>query len=744
MKRFLTLFIAIAAIALSASAEQIKQSIIIDTNTIRQVQTDALTGAVLDKIQPDTSRRPCARIKILFHKMTKEQMSELEALTPSDVIDITKTKVADYENVLILEMTARPNTKFYLRHPKFGTSNEVVINLEGDKEYQAEATLNKQLTINIASNVAGADVYLNNEFKGTTAAPNNICTIADVFQGKYSLRLEYGERKSTSDIEVIDGSNIYFRLDIDDTAPVYQYLIINTKPKSALVEIDGKSIQRKSGKIEELVTKGVHHYTVSAADYYPLSDTVVLDGSKTRTIEVALKPAFGFLNVEHSQELNGAEVYVDSRMRGTLPLSKPITIKSGTAAVRVVKSMYHDYNTTVTISDDQTTTLTASLAPNFSTVTITADSGVEIWIDGQKRGTGKWVGNLEIGKHLIDCRKEAHEEAHHLLNVTNIEPMSVDYGSLTPIYGALSVKCNISGAKYSIDGIEQQDALPYVNQKMLIGTHSIKIYAPGYNTHTQTVTIEKGKIASIDATLTEKRTSSYKTGTTTSTGGYTATSSSSSTTKTKQTKGHFLQFGLGFEFGFGSNVSTLGVPVELRIGRVDQLINGIIGINYTHGSTKIDKGSVEVDVNENTLSPMAKLRLNTKRSNSSALFIEAGAMYNILHSAKYKTNFIDTDTESYANGWQSESEYKIDSKPALVGVASIGYSIGLIELSLYATYNFTNPYSGVDPSSYIVSHSWNGAPTTLNDYECSQKFLANNYTIGMALKIYFGSGLMKR
>lgn len=735
MKRLL-LLIAIVTMALSASAQQSKQSMTIDSNSWRKINSDNLTGLNIDPIGKDLSRRQCARIKILFDKMTKEQMQEIEVITPDSRIEVTKTKVADYETILIVEMTAREGVKFYLRHPKFGASNEVEVNLEGNTEYQAKATLNKQLTINIASNHAGIDVYLNNEFKGTTVAPNNICTIADVFQGKYSLRLEYGERKSTSEIEVIDGSNIYFRLDIDDTQPVHQYLIINTKPKSALVEIDGKSIQRRNGKIEELVTNGVHHYTISAADYYPLSDTVVIDGSKTRILDIALKPAFGFLNVEHSNEMNGAEVYVDSRMRGTLPLSKPITIKSGEAAVRIVKSMYHDYNTTVTIADDKTTTIKAALVANFAPVTITTDGGAEIWIDGQKRGTSKWIGNLEIGKHLVDCRKTSHEDAHHLLNITSTEPVSVDCSSLTPIYGSLSVRSNITGAKYSIDGVEQKEVLPYVNHKALIGTHTIKIFAPGYNTFSQTITIEKGKIASVDATLTKKSATSSATRYTTTSGNSNKPTTTKSVT-TAKAKSHFVQLGVGFEFGFGDAVTTLSVPVELRFGRTNQLINGFIGVNYTHASTKIgNKKSVDVDIDANTLSPMAKLRINTKRTHNSSVFIEAGAMYNVLHSTKYKTGYIE--------GLESETKRKIQSKPALVGVASIGYSFDAAELSLYATYNLTNPYKDVEPSSYTVSHHLNSTPTTLKDYDCSQKFLANKYTVGMGLRFYFGGGFMKK
>ena len=732
MKRFLSLFIA-ATIALCDSAEGvIKQSIIIDPSTFRPVQTDQLTGVNIDPIRPDLSRRPCARIKIFFHQMTREQMGLLEAIYPSGSIQGTKCKVAEGNTVLILEMTAKPATKFYLTHPKFGTSNEVEFNLEGNKEYQLEATLNKQLTINIASNVEGASVYLNNEFKGTTAAPNNICTIADLFQGTYDLRLEYGDRKSESKIEVIDGSNIYFRLDIDDTAPVYQYLVINTNPKSALVEIDGKSIQRKNGKVEVRLTKGVHNYRISADDYYTTVDTVVLDGSRTRTMEVALNPAFGFLKVEHASELKGAEVYVNNRLRGTLPLEKPIPVKSGQADVRIVKNLYHDYNTTLEVADNQTYTLKADLVPNFAKVTITTDATTEIWIDGQKRGTGKWSGELEIGKYTIDCQKMSHEPAHHLLSVVDTNPISVNYGALKPIYGSLDISCNVDGAKYYIDDIEI-GTLPFVDNAVLVGTRTVKIAAPGYKSHVETVEVKKGETVAIAAELkagSVREDSQVRT--------------NSSTLATQKGKKNLIQLGLGFEYGFSSGFSTLNVPVEMRIGRCDQLINGFVGLNYMSKSTEYgDSSSADVDMKGDFLSAVAKIRFNAKRSNTSSFYIDAGAKYNFVTSTKYTTNYIDLDTESYTAGIESTTDYKIDSKPSLTALLSLGYGFSLLDLYCYAMYDINSPYRDTDASNYVVGHRWKETATTLSDYTSSGKFMSNSFIFGLGVKIYIGSGFIK-
>ena len=126
MKRLLSL-LSLVAVALTATA-QIEHSIVLDSNTFRVVQTDALTGVSVDPIGMDSSRQPCARVKIFFHRMTSEQIAELEPVFPSGTIDCTKCKVADGNTVLILEFTAKPRAKFYLKHPTFGTSNEVEFN----------------------------------------------------------------------------------------------------------------------------------------------------------------------------------------------------------------------------------------------------------------------------------------------------------------------------------------------------------------------------------------------------------------------------------------------------------------------------------------------------------------------------------------------------------------------------------------------------------------------------------------
>ena len=206
MKRIWSILFALSFV-LTASG-QVTEAISIDLSTFKAINTDALTGVNIDKIGLDSSRRPCARIKMKVNRMTREEVEglELKILTNSE---LTKCKTADYENGLIIEMTAKSAVRFYLQHSKFGQSNEVTVDLEENKEYYIEASLNQQFSINIASNVEDADVYIDNIFKGKTNS-NYILTVEDMLAGEHELKILYAGSEYTQNI-IISSAAVYFK-----------------------------------------------------------------------------------------------------------------------------------------------------------------------------------------------------------------------------------------------------------------------------------------------------------------------------------------------------------------------------------------------------------------------------------------------------------------------------------------------------------------------------------------------------
>ena len=115
MKRLLLLIVA-AAFALATSAQETEKVISINAASFRPVQTDALTGIAIDPIGLDGSKRPCTRLKMRINRMTREEIGELSFRLRGGVIDLRKQVVAHEGNGLIIELTAKPETRFYLHY----------------------------------------------------------------------------------------------------------------------------------------------------------------------------------------------------------------------------------------------------------------------------------------------------------------------------------------------------------------------------------------------------------------------------------------------------------------------------------------------------------------------------------------------------------------------------------------------------------------------------------------------------
>ncbi|MBQ7311739.1 MAG: PEGA domain-containing protein [Alistipes sp.] len=497
MKKLLSL-LTLLTVALTATA-QITNTIVIDRSSFRAVQKDALTGANVDPIGVDHSRRACARLKIFFHKMTREQLAQLDAIFPSGTIEKTKIKVADYENILILEMTAKPQVAFYLKHPTFGTSNEVALSLEGNKEYQIEATLNQTFSIVVNSNVEGAEVYLDGAFKGQTNS-NFLCTIADVMIGEHKLKVVYDNSSSEKSIEV-NRNSISFRQNVDVAVATPQHVLFEVSPVGidAMVQVAGVFLPIKNGGngvVDQLLAPGNYQFIVTAPNYHPYSGEVAVRDKSVKA-SVILNPAFGILNI-NGDSVYGAEVYVDNTQQNAV---SNLQLPSGEHTVRIIKSRYKPYQTVVNILDGHTVSITPTLEPNFASVTIKASSpDVEIWLNDSYKSNGTYTAELDFGSYKVEGRKKSHSSTPQTFYVAESEPKTVELNAPEPIYGSIIVEGNTTNAQVALDG-EIIGQLPLKLDNVLIGEHTLTAYKEGYVPYTQTVTITEGVTITVTANL---------------------------------------------------------------------------------------------------------------------------------------------------------------------------------------------------------------------------------------------------
>jgi hypothetical protein len=67
-----------------------------------------------------------------------------------------------------------------------------------------------------------------------------------------------------------------------------------------------------------------------------------------------------------------------------------------------------------------------------------------------------------------------------------------------------------------------------------------------------------------------------------------------------------------------------------------------------------------------------------------------------------------------------------------------------MELSIYGLYDLQQTYNSDNLSKYIAVHDSNSSPKTLADYPDLVKALNGKINIGVNVRVFFGSGFLKK
>lgn len=393
-----------AILSLCATAQSAKNVLEIDQASFRPVQTGALTGVGIDKIGLDRSKRPCARIKLHINRMTREEINGLVVRPIGGMVELTKKSTAVEGNGIIFEITAKEQVRFYLHHDKYGDSNEVSLDLEGNKEYFLDAQLDLLLPITVVSNVKNADVYVDDVYKGRTGE-NYMLTIEDVVPGNHHIAIKYGVSTAEQTVEVNSG-RVSFRIEINSQSSRPQYVIFELEPKTAMVFIDDEPQTTQEGFVTAVKGNGTYSYRVIAKGYYEQSGTFTVSGEKV-TRKITLKADAAMVTISAGE---GAEIWVNNELKGQSPWRGQLP--SGTYIFEARKEGHRTTSLSQSIAStpaEQSYTLDAP-TPIYGSVDISSVPAMaDVYIDGKHVGQTPMISDLFEGNHAITIRKEGYK-----------------------------------------------------------------------------------------------------------------------------------------------------------------------------------------------------------------------------------------------------------------------------------------------------------------------------------------------
>ena len=494
MKQIITILVAFLPIISYAQSNKLLE---IDQNSFAPVQTDVMTGVGIDKIGTDPSKRPCARIKMHINRMTKEDIEGVRVRTVGGSTVVTRQVVSSEGNGLIVEMTAKSPTRFYLHHDQYGESNEVSVNLEGNKEYRIEAMLNTTHTVVVSSNQPGAEVYIDGGFKGTIDNSYTL-TVSDVYPGTHRIKVQSGSLSSEQDVEV-SATNVYFRIRLNHEQAKPQYVFFEVNPKDATLVIENEPRPLDSyGQCTIALNNGSYEYSVSAKDHHTESGTFVVNGQKVEK-QIKLKAAYGWLTVPNTSVLNGASIFIDEISVGKAPLSV-YKLSSGQHKVRIVQNLYKQHEEIITITDEVAYTHAPKLVANFANVVLDGGEGSDIYVNATLKGKSPWTGRLAAGTYIFEARRAGHRTSSISKDVTpSEEKVTFNIPAPVAILGSINVKSTPGMADIYVDN--QKVGRTPMSLDLVVGEHRLSIQKEGFQTSYSNVTITEGKVEDLDVTL---------------------------------------------------------------------------------------------------------------------------------------------------------------------------------------------------------------------------------------------------
>ena len=195
-----------------------------------------------------------------------------------------------------------------------------------------------------------------------------------------------------------------------------------------------------------------------------------------------------------------AVVELDGEMLQTTDGTATIMKRFGTYSYSVKAPMYQPSSGRVELKGAKQE-VAVQLKPNFTSVTLNAGDGVEIWVNGERKGTGSWTGNLGAGEYLFETKRASHRDAQ-MSRVISLEdgPQTIKLPAPTPIVGDADINSAPALADVYIDGTKVGQT-PFVATDILVGSHTVKITRSGYEDYTATLTVREGETASLSATL---------------------------------------------------------------------------------------------------------------------------------------------------------------------------------------------------------------------------------------------------
>ena len=268
--------------------------------------------------------------------------------------------------------------------------------------------------------------------------------------------------------------------------------------------------RQEPGEIWLWVPFGINHMTIRHPQLGVLRDyRIPISVAEARTYEMVLTT--GKVSTIVEEDLGGsylmmtvepktAQVYVDDKPKTVENGEVKMLLPYGRHTYRVEAANFMNEAGIFEIGKERTE-LNITLKSARATLTVNCtDAEADIYINEEKKGHGSWTGQLDEGMYAVEARKAGHRTVKQSLTLAKQEQKSLTLNAPQPVYGKLNLDSSPGNCEVYLDG-KLIGKSPDVFSNILVGSHTLELRKNGYESQSQKVDIEEGKITDMEMTL---------------------------------------------------------------------------------------------------------------------------------------------------------------------------------------------------------------------------------------------------
>jgi hypothetical protein len=362
-------------------------------------------------------------------------------------------------------------------------------------------------TLDVQTTPTGAAVFLDGVSRGITPL-----AIPDIPAGIHTLRLEKtGYTIWENPVTINAGATTNVTTILTQAPPVNGSINVQSDPLGGNVYLDGV-LRGITPVLIPGIAPATHLVRIEKGGFEPWEEVVGVSAGVTTEVNATLiaippPPESGSITVQSNP--SDANVYLDSVMTGITPVMIP-GVTPGSHTVRIEKTGYGPWESTISVSAGATTVVSANLfpitPPPTGSINIQTDpAGANIFLDGVMTDISPaLIPGVAPGMHIIRIEKTDFIPWENTISVTagatTVVSLVLEPESPQPQTGEIDVDSIPRGANAYLDGVFK-NITPLSIVGVTPGSHLIKLNKTGYEPWEETIQVVAGETTVVNETL---------------------------------------------------------------------------------------------------------------------------------------------------------------------------------------------------------------------------------------------------